>query len=196
MRHTHQLLSEVLRPAQLIGLQVDRPAAAALQAGADRQGARRGWRRCRRRVPEALAPLTPKGGLTRPPAADLLHVKASAFTRKGTPRKGKQTAEIKQELYAKARVIESSSSARSSAASAAGLQTLIDATGVLVMHLETFRLHLLDSIWLWRPSPAGSGRSRSTPTRSRRSSPTSSTGSTGPGGRRRARPRSRPTGRR
>jgi hypothetical protein len=57
-------------------------------------------------VPEALANLTPKEGLTRPPLAEVLHVKASAFTRKGTPRKGKPTSEIKQELYAKARVIE------------------------------------------------------------------------------------------
>jgi DNA polymerase len=105
MRHTHQLLSEVLRPAQLIGLQVDRPALQLFkQELIDK--ARGRLATLQKSVPEALAPLTPKGGLRRPPAADLLHVKASAFTRKGTPRKGKQTAEIKQELYAKARVIE------------------------------------------------------------------------------------------
>ena len=105
MRHTHRLLTEVLRPAQLVGLQVDRPKLVAFKLElADK--ARERLETLQERVPEALAPLTPKDGLRRPPAADLLHVKASAFTRKGTPRKGKPTAELKQELYARARVVE------------------------------------------------------------------------------------------
>ena len=105
MRHTHKLLSEVLRPAQLVGLKVDRPRLLVFkQELADK--ARERLQALQACVPEALAPLTPKQGLTRPPAATVLHVKASAFTRKGTPRKGKPTAELKQELYARAKVIE------------------------------------------------------------------------------------------
>jgi uracil-DNA glycosylase family 4 len=105
MRHTHQLLSEVLRPAQLIGLKVNRPQLQVFkQELIDK--ARERLQTLQAAVPEALQPLTPKGGFRRPPAANILHVKASAFTRKGAPRKGKQTAEIKQELYAKAIVVE------------------------------------------------------------------------------------------
>jgi hypothetical protein len=105
MRHTHRLLTEVLRPAQLVGLKVDRPQLMVFkQELADK--ARERLAVIQTVVPETLAPLSPKEGLKHPPAADLLHVKASAFTRKGSPRKGKPVAEIKQELYAKARVIE------------------------------------------------------------------------------------------
>jgi uracil-DNA glycosylase len=105
MRHTHRLLTEVLRPAQLVGLKVDRPQLTMFkQELADKaRGRLQALQAC---VPEALAPLTPKQGLTRPPAADVLHVKASAFTRKGTLRKGRLESELKQELYAKARVVE------------------------------------------------------------------------------------------
>jgi uracil-DNA glycosylase len=105
LRHTHKLLSEVLRPAQLVGLQVDRQQLTVFkQELVDK--ARERLEALSAAVPEALAPLTPKEGLVRPPAADLLHVKASAFTRKGTLRKGKPGSEIKQELYAKATVVE------------------------------------------------------------------------------------------
>lgn len=105
MRHTHQLLSLVLRPAQLVGLQVDRPALTVFkQELIDK--ARGRLEVLRRAVPETLAALTPKGGLKRAPAENVLHVKASVFTRKGAVRKGKPTPEIKQELYAKARVVE------------------------------------------------------------------------------------------
>jgi DNA polymerase len=105
LRHTHTLLSAVLRPAQLVGLKVDRPRLLVFkQELADK--ARERLQALQACVPEALAPLTPKQGLTRPPAASVFHVKASAFTRRGSPRKGKPVAEIKQELYAKARVIE------------------------------------------------------------------------------------------
>lgn len=105
MRHTHELHTRVLRPAQLIGVRIDRPQLLVFkQELADKARALLGTiQTC---VPEALAPLTPKDGLTRAPAADLLHAKASAFTRKGKPRAGKPIAEIKQELYARARVIE------------------------------------------------------------------------------------------
>jgi len=105
MRHTHELLTKVLRPAQLVGLEVDRQQLAVFHgelAGKARQ--RLGTlQAC---IPEALQPLTPKEGLKKPPAAEILHVKASAFTRKGKLRAGKPVSEIKQELYAKAQVIE------------------------------------------------------------------------------------------
>jgi hypothetical protein len=105
LRHTHQLLSEVLRPAQLVGLKVDRPQLLVFkQELIDK--ARERMDTLSACVPDSLAALTPKEGLKRPPAADLLHVKATAFTRKGVPRKGKPTSEIKQELYARAQVIE------------------------------------------------------------------------------------------
>ena len=105
MRHTHKLLTEVLRPAQLVGVKVDRPRLLVFkQELIDK--ARERLTTLQKAVPDVLAPLTPKGGLVRPPAADLLHVKASAFTRRGTLRKGKPTPEIKQELYAKATVVE------------------------------------------------------------------------------------------
>jgi uracil-DNA glycosylase family 4 len=104
-RHTHQRYATVLRPAQLVGLKVDRQrlqifktelvdkariALAAIQAA----------------VPESLCPLTPKAGMKRKPLDNVLHVKASAFTRKGTVRAGKPVAEVKQELYARATIVE------------------------------------------------------------------------------------------
>jgi uracil-DNA glycosylase family 4 len=105
MRHTHRLLTEVLRPAQLVGLQVNRERLVVFKQTLGEKARERldALQAC---VPEALAPLTPKQGLTRRPAAAVLHVKASAFTRRGAPRKGKPTADLKQELYAKARVVE------------------------------------------------------------------------------------------
>jgi uracil-DNA glycosylase family 4 len=105
MRHTHTLLSEVLRPAQLVGLKVDRPRLTVFKEQLTDK-ARERLTTLQGAVPEALAPLTPKAGLTRPPAAAVLHVKASAFTQKGTLRKGKPTSELKQELYSRARVVE------------------------------------------------------------------------------------------
>ena len=105
MRHTHQLLTKVLRPAQLVGVKVDRPRLLVFKQELTDKARKRlaALQAC---VPESLAPLTPKEGLRKPPAADLLHAKATAFTRKGTPRKGKPSSELKQELYARAKVIE------------------------------------------------------------------------------------------
>lgn len=105
MRHTHQLLTEVLRPAQLVGLKVNRERLLVFKQSLVEK-ARARMAALQAAVPESLAALTPKQGLTRRPLADVLHVKATAFTRKGTPRKGKPTAELKQELYAKATIIE------------------------------------------------------------------------------------------
>jgi uracil-DNA glycosylase family 4 len=105
MRHTHDLLTKVLRPAQLIGVQVDRERLLTFKAELVDK-AREQLAKIQTSVPESLQPLTPKQGLTRKPLAEVLHVKASAFTRKGTVRKGKPTSEVKQELYAKAEIVE------------------------------------------------------------------------------------------
>jgi uracil-DNA glycosylase family 4 len=105
MRHTHDLLTQVLRPAQLVGVKVDRPRLLAFKQELIEK-AREKLDTLQDCIPDHLAPLTPKAGLRRPPAADLLHVKATALTRRGKPRKGKPAAELKQELYAKATVIE------------------------------------------------------------------------------------------
>src|SRR5204863_4008486 len=45
-------------------------------------------------------------GLTKPPLAEVLHVRATLLTRRGKIRAGRPTPEIKQEIYAKARVVE------------------------------------------------------------------------------------------
>lgn len=105
MRHTHELHTRVLRPAQLVGVKIDRQRLEIFKADLTEK-ARGSLHAIEACVPEALRPLTPKGGLTRPPLAEVLHVKATAFTRKGAPRKGRQPSEIKQELYAKAVVVE------------------------------------------------------------------------------------------
>ncbi len=105
LRHTHRLHTEVLRPAQLIGVKINRERLTVFkQELADK--ARELLAAIQALIPESLQPLTPKQGLTRPPLVAVLHVKASAFTRKGKVRAGKPVPEIKQELYAKAKVVE------------------------------------------------------------------------------------------
>lgn len=105
LRHVHDLYSRVLRPAQLVGVQIDRPALLIFKEELAGK-ARRVLQTIQTSVPEDLQPLTPKQGLTRKPLADVLHAKASAFTRKGTVRAGRPVPEIKQELYAKAELVE------------------------------------------------------------------------------------------
>ena len=105
MRHVHKLHWTALRPAQIVGVGIDRERLDIFEreltekagvALADLQ----------RFYPEELCPLTPKGGLKSPPLADVLHVKATAFTRKGKPRAGRPSSELKQDLYKKAIVVE------------------------------------------------------------------------------------------
>ena len=104
-RHTHRLHTHVFRPAQLVGVKIDRQRLQIFkQALAEKaRGSLQAIQLC---VPESICPLTPKGGLVHKPLDNVLHVKATAFTRKGKPRAGRPTAEIKQELYAKARLLE------------------------------------------------------------------------------------------
>ena len=105
MRHTYQLHTQVLRPAQLVGVKIHRPRLLIFKTELAEK-AREKLAQIQTVVPQALQLLTPKHGLTRKPLDNVLHVKASAFTRKGKVRAGKPTPEIKQELYAKAGVVE------------------------------------------------------------------------------------------
>lgn len=105
MRHTHELHSRCLRPAQLVGVKVSRERLTIFKAElADK--ARTTLQEIQACVPEVLAPLTPKQGLTRRPLEGVQHAKASNLTRKGKVRAGKPVPEIKQELYAKAEIVE------------------------------------------------------------------------------------------
>jgi DNA polymerase len=107
MRHTHTLHTGVLRPAQLLGVKIDRGRLTIFKAElADK--ARTKLQQIQQVVPEALQPLSPKQGLTRPPVEGQQHVKASNLTRKGKVRAGKPVPEIKQELYATAQIVEQS----------------------------------------------------------------------------------------
>jgi len=103
-RHVQQLYAQALRPAQLVGVQIDQDRLLTFKAKLV-DLAREKLEAIQASVPEEVCPLTPKAGLTSPPAA-LLHAKATAFTRKGTPRAGRAPSEVKQELYTRAKVIE------------------------------------------------------------------------------------------
>lgn len=105
MRYVHQLMYQALRPAQIIGVGIDRPALLAFKADLG-QKATRLLDQISGCVPDELLPLTPKQGLTKRPLENVLHVKATAFTRKGTKRAGKEGSEIKYDLYKKAVVVE------------------------------------------------------------------------------------------
>jgi hypothetical protein len=107
LRHTHTLHTGVLRPAQLVGVKIDRERLTLFKAELVDK-ARSKLQQIQAVVPEALQPLTPKQGLTRPPAEGQQHAKASNLTRAGKVRAGKPTPEIKQELYAQASIVERS----------------------------------------------------------------------------------------
>ena len=105
LRHIHQLHHQILKPAQKIGVKIDRERLLIFKADLTRKAADR-LEKLQEIYPTALRLLTPKGGLTKKPAENVLHVKASAFTRKGEKRKGKEQSEIKYDLYKKAIVVE------------------------------------------------------------------------------------------
>jgi DNA polymerase I-like protein with 3'-5' exonuclease and polymerase domains/uracil-DNA glycosylase len=101
-RHTVQLMQRVLKPAQLVGIQVDRPALDAYEARlTDTQ--HQLLETMQERVPDALRPLTggtQKAGLTRPPTG--AHPKATTTKRDGTAKKDADDLDpIKVELYAR-----------------------------------------------------------------------------------------------
>lgn len=105
MRHTHTLHTGVLRPAQLVGVKIDRERLTIFKTELAEK-ARVKLQQIQTTIPPELQPLTPKAGLTRKPLEGTQHVKASNLTRKGKVRAGKPIAEIKQELYATAEIVE------------------------------------------------------------------------------------------
>jgi uracil-DNA glycosylase family 4 len=105
MRHVHKLHWTALRPAQLVGVKIDRQRLAIFKAELNERAAV-ALGKLQVSYPEELAPLTPKGGLKVKPLDNVLHVKATAFTRKGKPRAGRAPTEIKMDLFKQAHVVE------------------------------------------------------------------------------------------
>jgi len=105
MRYVHQLMYQALRPAQLVGVQIDKPGLSTFKVELGEKATRL-LEKIQQQVPEDLRPLTPKGGLTKKPLDNVLHVKATAFTRKGAKRAGKESSEVKLDLYKQAVVVE------------------------------------------------------------------------------------------
>lgn len=105
LRHVHQLHWAALRPAQNVGVKIDRTRLEIFEAELGEK-ARARMQILQERYPEELAPLTPKGGLVTPPLDNVLHAKATAFTRKGKEKAGRAPTELKIELYKKARIVE------------------------------------------------------------------------------------------
>jgi len=88
--HMHTLKRRVLQPAREVGIAVDRPGLEAFLEDLTQKtlSLDQAIQTC---VPEALRPLTPKGGLKSPPSADqdgkILHTKARATTKAGVAKK-------------------------------------------------------------------------------------------------------------
>ena len=104
-RHVHQLHWAALRPAQVVGVGIDRDRLNIFKAELIER-ATKTLNDLQDFYPEELCPLTPKGGMKSPPLADILHAKATAFTRKGKKRAGRASTEVKMDLYKKAVVVE------------------------------------------------------------------------------------------
>lgn len=104
-RYVHDLMCMALRPAQIVGVQIDRVELLRFkqELGEKATALLEKIGKC---VPEGILPLTPKQGLTKKPLDNILHVKATAFTRKGVKRAGKEGSEIKYDLYKRAVVVE------------------------------------------------------------------------------------------
>lgn len=97
-RHTHALHKLALKPAQEIGVKIDRQRLLVfIEDLAVKQ--RRLLHAMQGLVPEECRPLTPKGGLKKPPEEGRLHAKGTDLKRDGTAKK-EAPDQIKQELYA------------------------------------------------------------------------------------------------
>lgn len=105
IRHCHDLQWAALLPAQEVGVKIDRERLTVFKAELNTRAAQ-ALDQLQACYPEELAPLTPKGGLKSPPLTNVLHVKATAFTRKGEKRAGREASELKMDLYKQAKVIE------------------------------------------------------------------------------------------
>jgi uracil-DNA glycosylase family 4 len=102
-RHTHATYTLALKPAQALGVKIDRQRLEVfIEDLAVKQ--RRLLHEMQGLVPEALRPLTPKQGLKRPPAEGAVHTKGRAETVHGQPKKEAPDA-IKQNLYAQTAVV-------------------------------------------------------------------------------------------
>lgn len=105
LRHVHKLHYMALKPAQVVGVQIDRTRLLQFKSELTEKATVR-LQRLQECFPDDLRNLTPKGGLTKRPLDNVLHVKATAFTRKGEKRAGKEQSEIKYDLYKQATIIE------------------------------------------------------------------------------------------
>lgn len=104
LRHVHLLKRLVLAPAQTVGLGVDRPALEAFAHDLDVK-ARRLLHDLQGLVPDSVRPLTPKDGLTHPPAEGAQHPQARTVNlRTGAPLKS-VAKPIKQDLFAQTAVV-------------------------------------------------------------------------------------------
>jgi uracil-DNA glycosylase family 4 len=104
-RHTVTYMQDVLKPAQHLGIHVDRPKLETFEAELTLE-VRHRLRTLQEIVPEALRQLTPKEGLTKPPVGD--HGKARLMnTRTGAPLADADDKDpLKIELYKQARVVD------------------------------------------------------------------------------------------
>jgi uracil-DNA glycosylase family 4 len=103
-RHQHDFHRLVLQPATDVGVPIDRARLLAFKATLDTEATRL-IDTIAALAPPEVTPLTPKLGLTRPPAS-ILYTKANAFKRDGTPKK-EAPDPVKAALYTRARVVES-----------------------------------------------------------------------------------------
>ncbi len=103
-RHQHRFHAYVLRPATDVGLAIDRPALSAFKEKLNTKASAL-LQTIQAHVPDAVRPMTPAQGLTKPPAPSLLHTKARATKKDGTAKK-EAPDPIKAEVYAQAVVVE------------------------------------------------------------------------------------------
>ncbi len=104
-RHVHALHHLALKPAQMVGVRIDRERLLVFKADLSEKALTR-LDQLQTLFPDELRAMTPKQGLTSRPLENVLHVKATAFTRKGKAKAGKPVSEIKLDLYKKAVVVE------------------------------------------------------------------------------------------
>lgn len=102
-RHQRRLDQYVLKPCSEVGVPVDRVRLEAFRGDLSTK-ARRLLHQLQGLVPDALRPLTPTAGLTRPPEDGAIHTKGRSTTKKGAPKKD-QGDPLKQELYAQTAVV-------------------------------------------------------------------------------------------
>ena len=102
-RHTHATYQLALKPAQAVGVKIDRARLVVfIEDLAVKQ--RRLLHEMQGMVPEELRPLTPKGGLKRAPEEGAIHTKGRADTKQGKAKK-EAPDPIKQDLYAQVAVV-------------------------------------------------------------------------------------------